>query len=236
MRDYLTFPLLNLAYRLLAEGRREEALVELDKLLEHHPNHLVARWQNIQLLIALNRPEAAIEQLDILQAQVPTFSRGYLTLGHLHMNSGEYTQAFNDFKLAIETGKLLPSDRNDALAGGAEAAIKIGKTQEALNALDALYELGVATPRQRLIRADLLRNFNQFEEARKEWEALAQLDSVPETQRTAILNEAFLLIEQGEDEEAYQSLRRAEKNGLFSGRQSTALEQRTFARALAASA
>ncbi|GHB34348.1 hypothetical protein GCM10007094_24350 [Pseudovibrio japonicus] len=236
LRDYRTYPLLDLAYRLLAEGRTEEALEELDELLEHHPEHLVARWQKIQLLIGLNRPLAAIEQLAILQSQAPAFSRGYLTLGQLHMLSGDYTLAFDDFRLALETGKLLPSDRAEALAGAAEAAIKLDKNQEALNALNGLLELGAATPRQRLIRADLLRNFNQLDEARSEWEALSKLDNAPQTQRTAILNEAFLLIEQGEDAQAYDLLLDAERNGLFTGRQSTALEQRTFARALAASA
>lgn len=235
-RDYRSYPLLDLAYRLLAKGRNEAALKELDELLKQDPNHLVARWQKIQLLIGLNRPIAAIDQLEILQSQAPAFSRGYLSLGHLQMLTGEYAEAFDDFRLAIETGKLLPSNREEALAGAAEAAIKLGKTKEALQALNILRELGAATPRQRLIRADLLRNFNQLEEARSEWDELSKLDNAPRTQRTAILNDAFLLLEQGKDEEAYRLLLRGEMNGLFTGRQSSALEQRTFARALAASA
>lgn len=236
LQDYRTYPLLDLAYRLLAEGRPEDALKELDELLASHPNHLIARWQKIQTLVALDRPDAAIEQLNILQSQAPAFSRGYLSLGYLYTLKGSYQLAFDSFRRALETGKLLQSDRANALAGSAEAAIKLGNTEEALNTLNSLYDLGVATPQQRLARADLLRNSNQVEEAQREWVALSQLDSAPETQRTATLNEAFFLMEQGEDEEAYQLLLTAERNGMFSGRQSTALEQRTFARALAASA
>ncbi|EEA96603.1 tetratricopeptide repeat protein [Pseudovibrio sp. JE062] len=235
-RDYRSYPLLDLAYRLLAEGRTEAALRELDELLKQDPDHLVARWQKVQLLIGLNRPLAAIDQLETLQTLAPAFSRGYLSLGHLQMLTAEYAEAFDDFRLAIETGKLLPSDREEALAGAAEAAIRLGKTKEALHALNILRELGAATPRQRLIRADLLRNFNQLEEARSEWDELSKLDNAPRTQRTAILNEAFLLLEQGKDEDAYRLLLRGEMNGLFTGRQSSALEQRTFARALSAAA
>ncbi len=235
-RDYRSMPLLDLSYRLLAMGRTQEALKELSTLLRHDPEHLVARWEKIQVLISLGRSFTAIEQLEILQAQAPAFSRGYLALGHLHMFTGEYSQAFADFRLAIETGKLLATDREVALAGAAEAAIKINRPREALNALNILRELGAANPAQRLVRADLLRNLNQLEEAQSEWEALSKLDNAPVTQRTAILNRAFLLMEQGKDGEAYAVLRRGDRNGLFSGRQASALEQRTFARALAASA
>ncbi|SDR03125.1 tetratricopeptide repeat protein [Pseudovibrio sp. Tun.PSC04-5.I4] len=235
-RDYRSYPLLDLTYRLLAEGRTEEALKELDQLLDYDPDHLIARWQKIHLLINLNRIMAAIDQLEILQSQAPAFSRGYLALGNLHMLAGDNVQAFNDFRLAIETGKLLESDREQALAGAAEAALKLGKTEEALNSLNILRELGRATPRQRLIRADLLRNLNQLEEAKAEWEALSKLDNAPQTQRSAILNQAFLLLERGDDAQAYELLLKGEKSGLFKGRQASALEQRTFARALAASA
>ncbi len=235
-RNHRSGRLLNLAYRLLAEGRNKAALKELDELLKQDPGHLVARWQTIRLLIGLNRPVAAISQLEMLQSQAHAFSRGYLSLGHLQMLTGEYEEAFGDFRLAIETGRLLPDDRAEALAGAAEAAIRLGKTKEALRALNILRELGAVPPGQRFTRTDLLRSTSQLEEARREWDELSRLNNAPRTRRTAILNEAFLLLEQGNDEDAYRMLLRNEMNGLFAGRQSSALEQRTFARALAASA
>ncbi|KZL17731.1 tetratricopeptide repeat protein [Pseudovibrio axinellae] len=235
-RDYRSYPLLDLAYRLLAEGRNEEALSTLDELLQGDPDHLVARWQKIQLLISLNRPVTAVEQLKTLQSQAPAFSRGYLTLAQLYTQAGEYMQAAKNFRQALETGKLLEIDREQALEGTAEVAIKLGRTQDALQALNILIESGAGTPRHRLVRADLLRNLNQLDEARQEWQELSKLENAPQTQRTAILNEAFLLLNQGLDEEAYQLLMGAERKGLFTGRLATALEQHTFARALSASA
>ncbi len=235
-REFRSFPILDLAYRYLNAGQSDKAIEELNRLLAVDPENLFALWQKALVLISEGRGTVAEESLDDLLSYYLEFSPAYLIKGNLASSRGDWALALRHYNSALLYGNLTEADKAAALASGAQAALQIDDKEEALNALNQLRELGVATPEERLIRADLLANFNRTQAAISEWNSLSSLIEAPDKKRALVINRAIAQIESNNNDEAYENLFSAWKAQLFAGHAVDAVQRRTFTRLLVGSA
>lgn len=224
------------AYELLQDGARRAGLTVLLKLLEQDPAHLVARWHVAELFLQFGQFEKALFHFDKLLDQAPLFSRGYLSRAQIWLKLKDFETAFSDFHLAMTTHNLLESDHLKAFAGAIESGARRADLTEVVISLNRARDLGDRISQQPEVHVDLLRNQQLLKETYSEWTALYGLDSAPETRGGQLLNDAFELVRQGEASAAFDLLFQADRSGIFSSRQASALEQRTYARLLAIAA
>ncbi len=93
--------LANHASLLATRGRRDEALVELDRALAMNPAHPRALMQRAGLLVELARREEALDSYDRLLAVAPQFIDGYCQRSALLRELGRLDEALVSCDLAL---------------------------------------------------------------------------------------------------------------------------------------
>ena len=214
----------------------EYELDELLSFLEAEPDHLVVRWYVAERYARLGQIQNALPHFEQLLSQAPLFSRGYLSRAQLWVERENYDLAFADFRLALNTHQLLESDHLNAYAGALQAGARRSDLMDVVISLNQARNLGKRIQHLPKVQVNLLRHQQQLKETFTNWYALYGLDSAPKTRGGQLLSKAFDLMWQGEAAQTFDLLFTANRSGIFSSRQASALEQRTYARLLALSA
>ena len=138
LRRFLSYPFLDQAYRLLGQGRREEARAHVYRALELDPENVEVRLQSLSLFLELGEAEAAEDVAAGLLADSPGDARAWLYRGLARAQLHRTDDALADLSRAVHEGHLSPTHEPLARNALIDTAIGAGR-----------YELAIATLRER---------------------------------------------------------------------------------------
>lgn len=140
LRLFRTYPHLERAYRLMDEGRLDEARLELERYLDIDPQDLGVRFTYLVLLNRTADAEEAIRQADLILEQQPEFAPARVYRGLACQALGRLDEATEAFRAAAAAAEPGSEERNFALEMLADLALQAGQYAEALEALQQLAE------------------------------------------------------------------------------------------------
>ncbi|MEW6271317.1 MAG: tetratricopeptide repeat protein, partial [Thermodesulfobacteriota bacterium] len=106
LRESRTYPYLDRANRLLAQGRRDEARAELEAYLERDPADVKVRYQYGVLLASLGDAQGAEREMSRVLAERPGFAPALLYRADARRELGDEAGALDDFLAAARAGEL----------------------------------------------------------------------------------------------------------------------------------
>ncbi|EPR33035.1 putative bacteriophage N4 adsorption protein A [Alkalidesulfovibrio alkalitolerans DSM 16529] len=183
-REYLHFkayPHLDMAGRMVEQGRRAEAVKELDTYLDLVPDDQDARLMRLRLLNALDRHEAATEDARRLLGANPDHAEARLLLAMSLERLGDLDAARREYERAASTPGLDRDGRRLALFSAAELGRTQGLVEESERRLLALVEQDPADKEALRSLIELYRAMHRPELALTRAQALERLDPSPET-------------------------------------------------------
>lgn len=201
LREAKTYPYLDRANRLLAQGRRQEARDELAAYLARDPADVKVRYEYGVLLASLgDAAGAGREMTRVLQAR-PGFGPALLYRANARQRVGDRAGALADFRAAARRDDLTPADRRAAVDAAANVAVALGKPELALQVLG---EQGDAPPdpARDLMTAQLLADAGRRDEAIALLSRVAAGTATPAQQREALHRLAVLAAASGKLAEA----------------------------------
>ncbi len=132
-----------LARRLLREGRTEQALQELDRIVALHPELATPHYLRGVALVRLSRAAEAEREFRRALELDPLMAEAHLALGQLYLaQPQEAARAYAHFTAAA----ALRPDEAPAHLGRAEAALGLQRLEEARAALEAALRLDPDLP------------------------------------------------------------------------------------------
>lgn len=140
LRLFRTYPHLERAYRLMDEGRLDEARLELERYLEIDPQDLRVRFMYLLLLQRTGDAEEAIRQADLILEQQPGFAPARVYRGLACQALGRFDEATEAFRAAAATADPGTEEGNFTLEMLADLALQAGQYSHALEALRQLAE------------------------------------------------------------------------------------------------
>jgi adsorption protein A len=164
VREAKTYPYLDRANRLLAQGRKDEARNELAAYLERDPDDVKVRYEYGVLLASLGDPAGAAREMTRLLELRPGFGPALLYRANARLQTGDDQGALADFQNAARHGDLAPADRTAALDAAVNVAITLGQRDLALRLLDQLQSASPDASRD-LLHAQLLADAGKSDQA-----------------------------------------------------------------------
>lgn len=140
LRFFRTYPYLERAYRLMDEGRLDEARLELERYLEIDPKDLRVRFMYLVLLQRTGDAEEAIRQADLILEQQPGFVPARVYRGLACQALGRFDEATEAFRAAAAAAEPGTEEGNFTLEMLADLALQAGQYSHALEALRQLAE------------------------------------------------------------------------------------------------
>lgn len=120
------------AAALLTHGRYADAIMELNQLLTHHPDHFPAHFMLGSCLAKGEQYDAAIESYDRALQLNPRLAEAHLDKGTIHFANRRFEEALAAYDQAIATRP----DLADAWLGRGLTLIQLARHDEALAAVD----------------------------------------------------------------------------------------------------
>ncbi|GFK92580.1 Beta-barrel assembly-enhancing protease [Fundidesulfovibrio magnetotacticus] len=152
-----SFPHLDKAYRLLAQGNRSEAVREFQSYLALVPGDTKVQELLAGLLAEEGRAEEALRQAEAVLAERPGLPRMRLIRANLLVRLGRDDEAAKDFEQALADGGQDRELALQAASGLAGIRLRQGRPAEALALLEALDKpVPVTSPVATLLRAQAL--------------------------------------------------------------------------------
>jgi tetratricopeptide (TPR) repeat protein len=204
LRQSRSYPYLDRANRLIAQGRREEARAELEAYLERDPADLKQRYSYGVLLASLGDASGAAAQMTTVLVARPGFGPALLYRGDARQKLGDDRGALEDFAAAARSDALTPADRERALESAANVAVALGDTGAALAALRRLDAIA-PDPTRGLMEAQLLVDSGNTDAALAILARVAASDAPAATRREALSRRLVLLSAQGRYGEAREA-------------------------------
>src|SRR5690348_13380848 len=124
------------AYYLLLVGRRDEAIAEKKRVLEHDPLAVVTNAELGLYFVVAGRNDEAVEQLKKTLELDPNYAPGHSRLGWAYANEQQYDKAVVEFKKALTIEKM--PDRVGQLG---DVYARWGKKREAQKVIDELKQM-----------------------------------------------------------------------------------------------
>ncbi len=196
LRESRTYPYLDRANRLLAQGRKQEARAELVAYLERDPADVKVRYELGVLLASLGDARGAEREMTRVLEERPGFAPALLYRADARRALGDEAGALDDFLVAARAGELTPADRTRALDSAVAVAIRLGRDEVALRALDELE----AAPREAardLVHAQLLTGRGDLDGALALLARVAASDAPSAERREALSRISVLEVERG---------------------------------------
>lgn len=138
IRQFRSYPLADRAYRLLEQGRVEEAAEQLRAGLAVAPQDAALRQTYLHVLYRLRRHTELQAQAERLVAQAPGNMSALLFLGLAQQGLGQHAAALSSFAKVYASERATRQDREFAAASAAEAALARKQYPQAIAALDSL--------------------------------------------------------------------------------------------------
>jgi tetratricopeptide (TPR) repeat protein len=132
---FRSFPHLDRAYRLLQQGRKEEAASEVQHYLRLEPHDLAARQTYLILLFQMAAYSRTVEEATLLLQDQPTATAALLYRALSNQRIGHAPAAAADFQRVAESETASSEDRLFAANSLVEIAIAAGRLAEARSAL-----------------------------------------------------------------------------------------------------
>jgi tetratricopeptide (TPR) repeat protein len=151
----------NLGQALHALRRADEALDCLDKARALAPNDLNILYQHANVLLSLDRPSAALLELQQVVARAPQHVEARINCGLAHAALGDAADALVAFDAALA---LVPSHPMAHYNRGV-ALIKLGRYEEAVAANDSALAAAPEHANAWLNRGKALAQLNRYDEA-----------------------------------------------------------------------
>lgn len=159
------------------EGRFDEALSRLDKVIEKEPANPVLHYERAMILIDAGRIDRAETELRTVTTSTPNFYEAQRVLGRLLLDrAGTDRTKFDEALAHLQAAfKLNPDDLSTGVAVS-QLLVSVGKTEEAERVLSTLVE---RAPDQRAINynyAQILTKLGRGDESKQYLERAVQLD------------------------------------------------------------
>ena len=126
------------AFRLLAANRLADAAREFGAGLALDPDHIAARLGYAQALAKRGAFDASIEQLDALQQRDGAVLPALQLRAQMHAAAGRERAAITDQEAVAVHPSASPAERRFAIETAADLYLRLGRYDQALNALDRL--------------------------------------------------------------------------------------------------
>lgn len=214
-REYRNYPLLDRAYRLLAAGQASSALAELNKILAVEPGNMSVLWQKANILITLGRTADAKNILARIFTARPGFGPAYLSLAEIFKTEDRDRTAASLFLDALDTGILLPNDRQEAIRETLSIARRSMSREFVAYIVNRLNAIEQLTPPEALQVARLLNQWRLDDEGDRLYREIMEAGQSDQVKRLAILEHAEFMLGQGQLERAMKDLERGENMQLF---------------------
>src|SRR5439155_227797 len=159
------------------DGKYDEALSRIDKVIARHPDNAVLQFERAMILIDAGRPSLAEAELRKVAAAHPDFFDAQRVLGRLLLDrAGNDKQKIDEALLHLEAAfRLNPDDLGTGMAAS-QILLSIGRTAEAEKVLATLLE---RAPDQRALNynyAQVLNKLGRSEESKQYLERAVQVD------------------------------------------------------------
>ena len=159
------------------DGKYDEALSRIDKVIARHPDNAVLQFERAMILIDAGRPSLAEAELRKVAAAHPDFFDAQRVLGRLLLDrAGNDKQKIDEALLHLEAAfRLNPVDLGTGMAAS-QILLSIGRTAEAEKVLATLLE---RAPDQRALNynyAQVLNKLGRSEESKQYLERAVQVD------------------------------------------------------------
>jgi tetratricopeptide (TPR) repeat protein len=159
------------------EGRYDEALARIEKVVARHPENTVLQFERAMILIDASRSEAAEAALRKVTTEHPEFYDAQRVLGRLLLDrSGTDRQKVDEALVHLQAAfKINPDDVGTGMAV-AQILLSTGRTGEAEKVLATLLE---RVPDQRALNytyAQVLNKLGRVEESKQYLERAVQVD------------------------------------------------------------
>lgn len=158
--DY-TEGLLNLARLRIADGYPEDALKQVETVLQKEPGNADAWNLKGFILLALKKTTMAVESFSSAVLLDPFLGEPYLGLSLCHIQQGDRPKAFEE----IATAVLMEPRRSAFLSYWAKMLYEDKRFQQALDMLDQARQLDPMDPTPFLYRSHILNDLNRLHEA-----------------------------------------------------------------------
>ncbi|MEL6867548.1 MAG: SDR family NAD(P)-dependent oxidoreductase, partial [Bacteroidota bacterium] len=97
------------AEELFEDGHAEQGLERMQELIHQYPDHIEIRYAYAQVLHTyLNKPDAAIAQLETLGERYPTEVRAQILIGEIAESQGNYELAIAHYEEALNRNPDIP--------------------------------------------------------------------------------------------------------------------------------
>jgi putative PEP-CTERM system TPR-repeat lipoprotein len=200
--DFNTGILYRIAGLQAAIGAYDSALYSLSNALKGNPRHLPSRLMSVDMELALQRQDMALERAESLVADYPEEARAYLLRGEARLALGDPAAAVADFERARDI-----DNAPEASLALLRAYRAMGETSRLLPVIKAYYAAGGNDPRLRAAEADLLIAAGDWPTAAAKLDGL--INDYPNA-APALNNAAYVLHRLGETERALRYARRAQ--------------------------
>ncbi len=136
--NYRSYPRLDLAFRLMKQGRMAAAEAELDALLAREPNDLAAHSVEMVLFAQNKDHDKVIRQAGVILTTYPSFGPALMYRGLARQALGQTQAALQDLASFVAIGDLVDADRIAGLDKLIDLAIAAKQYDKALNAIERL--------------------------------------------------------------------------------------------------
>ncbi|MBM4267632.1 MAG: hypothetical protein FJ144_13635 [Deltaproteobacteria bacterium] len=124
-RETTTYPYIERAQRLIAQGNLPEARKDLDVYLERDPDDLSARFTYGVLASSLGDSHAAVQAMTKVLEGRPGFGPALLYRAVARQKDGDDAGALADYQAAAKSDVLTRADRAEALDSVAQVAVNL---------------------------------------------------------------------------------------------------------------
>ncbi len=208
IRKFRTYPHLDRAYRLISEGRQQEAKKELKQFLSVDPKNVNVRMMYVTLLYRLKEYPEVIQQSNSVLQEQPGHTSAQLYRGLSRQWLGQLNKARVDFQSVMTNANATAQDRNIAIGAAANLALSQKNPLEAL----ALLERFPAHKQDfhfHLQRGIILEELKRFSDAEVAYYAASQSTSVLKQRVKALTAYGHVAQKRGDWKEARKSFTEA---------------------------
>lgn len=199
--EFSSYPVIDKAIRLAAEGSTGAARSELTTLLASHPENLRARFMLAVLLYTMAEYQQSVDEMTTFLQALPDFGPGHLYRGlALAEMDGDADLALADLTAALGSADVSEADRRNATDAFIQTAIEAGRFEVALSQLDRQSDKD--NYRFQRLRGLVLDGMERYVEARESFVRAAELAASDEERLEVLKFAAESARKQGDAEGA----------------------------------